>query len=42
MERKNELQMECYIKNKEMKNMMKEMIQLNHHAIKLTFFWGER
>jgi hypothetical protein len=36
MERKNELQMECYIKNKAMKNMVKKIIQLNHHAIKLT------
>ena len=39
MEQKNELQMECYIKNKAMKNMVKEIIQLNHHAIKLTFLW---
>lgn len=42
MEQKNELQMECYIKNKAMKNMVKEIIQLNHYAIKLTFFGGER
>ena len=27
------------LKNLQMKNMVKEIIQLNHHAIKLTFLW---
>lgn len=41
MEQKNELQMECYIKNKAMKNIVKKIIQLNHNAIKLTFLGGD-